>query len=57
MFKNFPDVVDIKDLMKMLHIGRNLAYRLVADKVIPSRKVGRTYLISKIAVINYVLGG
>ena len=31
MFTEYPDIVGVKDLQKMLGIGRNLAYALVSD--------------------------
>ena len=44
MFENYPDVVEVEDLRKMLGgISRKLAYRLLADDEIRSVKVGRTY--------------
>ena len=49
MFENYPDVVEVEDLRKMLGgISRKLAYRSV--------KVGRTYKIPKACVIEYLLG-
>ena len=41
MFENYPDVVEVEDLRKML--GRSV-------------KVGRTYKIPKACVIEYLLG-
>ena len=50
MFENYPDVVEVEDLRKMLGgISRKLAYRR-------SVKVGRTYKIPKACVIEYLLG-
>ena len=41
MFENYPDVVEVEDLRKMLGgISRKLAYRLLADDEIRSVKVG-----------------
>ena len=57
MFENYPDVVEVEDLRKMLGgISRKLAYRLLADDEIRSVKVGRTYKIPKACVIEYLLG-
>ena len=42
MFENYPDVVEVDDLRKMLGgISRKLAYRLLADQEIRSVRVGR----------------
>lgn len=55
LFKNYPDVVSVKGMMEMLNIGELLAYRLVRLKLIPSRKIGREYKISKAAITEYLL--
>jgi len=57
MFENYPDVVEVEDLRKMLGgISRKLAYRLLADDEIRSVKVGRSYKIPKVCVIEYLMG-
>ena len=54
MFSGYPDVVSVEQLMQMLQIGQVLAYRLVKNGEIPSRKIGREYKIPKNAVISYL---
>ena len=55
MFENYPDVVDVDDLCKMLGgISRTLAYRLLTDQEIRSVRIGRSYKISKICVLEYL---
>ena len=45
------------DLRKMLGgISKKLAYRLLSDQEIRSVRVGRTYKIPKICVIEYLMG-
>ena len=57
MFDKYPEVVEVDDLRKMLGgISRKLAYRLLADKEIQAVKVGRTYKIPKICIIEYLMG-
>ena len=57
MFENYPDVVEVDDLRKMLGgISKKLAYRLLSDQEIRSVRVGRDYKIPKICVIEYLLG-
>ena len=41
MFKDYPDVVSVGQLKEMLQIGQVLAYKLVKEGEIKSRKVGR----------------
>ncbi len=52
--KAYPDVVSGEQLMDMLQIGQVLAYKLVKNGAIKSRKVGREYKIPKINVIAYL---
>lgn len=55
MFREYPDVVDIDDLCKMLGgISKKLAYRLLADQEIRSVRIGRSYKIPKVSVIEYL---
>ena len=57
MFENYPDVVEVEDLRKMLGgISKRLAYKLLAEQEIRSVRVGRAYKITKICVIEYLLG-
>lgn len=51
IFKDYPDVVTIEQLQKMLNIGRNSAYELVRNDAIKTVKVGTRYLIPKANVI------
>ena len=56
MFKDYPDVVEVDDLRKMLGgISRKRAYRLLADQEIKNVRIGRTYKIPKICVIEYLM--
>jgi len=57
MFEMYPDVVEVKDLCKMLGgISKKLAYRLLAYSDIFSVRVGRSYKIPKVSVIAYLTG-
>ena len=55
MFKDYPDVVTIKELQQMLGIGKNLAYELVNTNAIPHTKIGRRIIVTKTNVIKYLL--
>lgn len=57
IFTNFKDVVKVKDLQKMLGIGRNLAYELISTNQIKSIKSGNLILIPKQNVIDYLNKG
>lgn len=54
IFKDYPDVVSIEQLQKMLNIGRNSAYELVRNDAIKTVKVGTRYIIPKANVIAYL---
>ncbi len=57
MFDSYPDVVDVPTLRKMLGgISKKLAYRLLANGEIQSIRIGRSYKIPKICVIEFLLG-
>ena len=53
MFREYPDVVSVSQLQKMLGVGRNTAYKLLSEQSIKSKKVGRVYLIPKTNVIKF----
>lgn len=56
MFKEYPDIVTTKEMMEMLHIGRNKAYELL-DTEIKSFKngaTGRSHYIPKGCIIEYI---
>lgn len=57
LFKNYPDVITIADLQRMLHIGRNAAYKLLQDKSIRSIRYGKKYIIPKSSVTNFIMEG
>lgn len=57
MFEKYPDVVEVNDLRVMLGgISKKLAYRLLADQENRSVKIGRTYKIPKVCIIEYLMG-
>ena len=56
MFTNYPDIVNIEQMRKMLgDIGVTLAYRLLKQGKIKSMKIGREYKIPKSFIIQYLL--
>ena len=54
IFTNYPDVVSIDDLKKMLHIGRNTAYKLLNENKIKAIRIGKKYIIPKSSVISFL---
>lgn len=56
MFRNYPDAFGVDILCQMLGgISKKLAYRLLAGNEIAAIRVGRSYVISKAAVIDYLI--
>lgn len=57
MFDNYPDVVTVKEMQTMLRIGRSTAYKLIGDGVIPSVRIGSSYLIVKKNIEKFMSAG
>ena len=55
MFAEYPDIVTVAQLQKMLHISRQLSYELINSGQIRAFKVGNSYRIPKIDVIDFVM--
>lgn len=56
MFTDYPDIVNLTQMRKMLGgISNSLAYRMLREKKIKSKKVGREYKLPKVNVIKYVM--
>ena len=54
MFEQYPDVVTVRELCEMLHIGRNTAYGLVRSGAIESIRVKGQIRITKASVIKFL---
>lgn len=52
--ENLPLVLRVEDLMPLLSIGRNTAYELVRSGQIRSIRIGRSYRVSREAVLEYL---
>lgn len=56
LFKDYPDVVRLYQLKEMLpKTGKNKIYKLLKDKKIHSKRIGRDYYIPKVSIINYLM--
>lgn len=56
LFLDYPDVVTVNDVVKMLRVGRTTAYELVKkNKIKNVKKIGDRYRIPKRSVIEYLL--
>ena len=54
MLENYGDVLTIKDIMKILGVGRNTAYGMLQDKTLKYRKYGKRYFIPKQSIIDFL---
>lgn len=56
LFRDYPDVVRVYQLRQMLPgTGKNKIYKLLKEKKIHSKKIGRDYYIPKVSIINYLM--
>ena len=55
-FDQYPEIIDVTQMAQMLGIGRNQAYKLIHQNVIPHRNIGRQHRIAKANVIKYIMG-
>ena len=54
MFREYADILRIKDVQQMLNIGRNKVYELLKSGEIKSIRIGNKYIIPKKSVIDFV---
>ena len=56
IFKDFPDVVNVKQLKQMIpDTGNNKIYKLLKTGEIYSKRIDKKYKIPKISVISYIM--
>lgn len=53
-FSEYPDLIKIEDIMNMLEIGRNSAYKLLQNGSIKTIRVGKKYIIPKRSVVDFL---
>ena len=54
MLNNTKDILTLKGLQELLHIGKNTALRLVQSGEIEAFRVGKQWRVSKESVAKYV---
>ena len=54
MLNNTKDILTLKELQKLLHIGKNTALRLVQSGEIEAFRVGKQWRVSKESVAKYI---
>ena len=55
MLDHTPDTLNLKELQKVLRIGKNTALKLLQDREIKGYRIGKKWLILKEDVIEYIL--
>lgn len=57
LFSEYPDVVTVDQMRVMLGgIGKGTAYALLRDGEIRCLKIGKSFKIPKICIIEYLIG-
>ena len=54
MLNNAKDILTLKELQELMHIGKNTALRLVQSGEIEAFRVGKQWRVSKENVAKYV---
>ena len=54
IMKDYPDILTPDDVKKILNIGRNNVYKLLADRTIPSLRIGVKYRIPKLSLLELI---
>jgi excisionase family DNA binding protein len=54
VFKDYPDVLDVKQVSQLLSISTKTVYRLLRNGTIDSLKIGREFRVPKVNVMRYV---
>ncbi|MBP0985173.1 MAG: helix-turn-helix domain-containing protein [Oscillospiraceae bacterium] len=54
MLNNTKDILTLKELQELLHIGKNTALRLVQSGEIETFRVGKQWRVSKESVAKYI---
>lgn len=55
MFKEYPDVLNIDEMSRLLGVSTKTGYKLLKEQRIGFLKIGREYRIPKINIIQYLL--
>ena len=55
MLNNTKDILTLKELQELLHIGKNTALRLVQSDEIEAFRVGNQWRITKDSILKFIL--
>ncbi|MGN0462197.1 MAG: helix-turn-helix domain-containing protein [Ruminococcus sp.] len=51
----YPDVLTVKDVQDILHLGRNSVYKMLENGEIKTIRAGKKYIIPKIYLVQFIL--
>ena len=54
VFKDYPDVLDVKQVSQLLSVSTKTVYRLLRNGDLDSLKIGRVFRVPKVNVMKYV---
>ncbi len=54
LFRQYPDLLSVKDVQKALRVGRSTAYKLLESGELKSFRIGAIYRIPKPYLMEYI---
>jgi len=56
MLTEYPDLLSAEDVVKILGVSRQYVYQMINDGYLYGVKIGKAYKVSKIRLIEYLIG-
>jgi excisionase family DNA binding protein len=54
VFKEYPDVLDVKQVSTLLGVSTKTVYKLINGGSLPSLKIGREFRVPKVMLMRYM---
>ena len=54
MLNNYPDVLTVQQAAEILGVCKASVYRMIKERTIGSRRVGRRILVPRICIVDYL---
>lgn len=54
-FKKEPDLMQVRDIVKIMHCSKNTVYALIKDGRLGAIRVGRSILVPKTALVEMIV--
>jgi DNA binding domain, excisionase family len=54
VFKDYPDILDVKQVSRLLGVSTKTVYRILGNGELESLKVGREFRVPKVNVMKYI---